>query len=101
MDVLGWLVVVLAVGAIVVLTLATARVRRTTLWCPERETLAEVEVDGEVYATGPGDRRIRFCSLWDLSRRSTCNRGCLTRFSPSRPVGGRGEGPGAIRNEAR
>lgn len=80
MEVLGWLVVTLAVTAIVVLAVAGARARRATLWCPEHEMLAEVELEGDAYVTDPGGQRIRFCSLWDPSRRWSCDRGCLTRF---------------------
>lgn len=79
----GWLVVMLV--AIVVVALATLRARRTTLWCPERELLAEVELEGDAYVADPGGRRILFCSLRDPSR--ICNRGCLTRFSPLRLEG--------------
>jgi len=72
----GWLVVALV--AVVVVALATLRARRTTLWCPERKMLAEVEVEGDAYAADPGGRQVRFCSLRDPSH--LCSRGCLARF---------------------
>lgn len=79
----GWLLVMLAAA---IVAMALARARRTTLWCPERELLAEVELEGDAYVADPGGRQILFCSLRDPSR-WTCNRGCLTRFSPPRLEG--------------
>lgn len=90
----GWLLgvasgLLLAMVALYVVAFAG---RRRVLWCPERKMLAEVEVEGEAYATEPAGRRILFCSLWNPFRPSPCDGKCLTRFASSQPGGHPGGG---------